>query len=58
MEPMTTPSLTLDTSRQPACLRIAGDWTLAHYASLKRDSERPGTSMCQNIFCRVCTGMS
>ena len=40
MEPMTTPSLTLDTSRQPACLRIAGDWTLAHYASLKRDSER------------------
>ena len=40
MEPMTTPSLTLDTSSQPACLRIAGDWTLAHYASLKRDSER------------------
>ena len=40
MEPMTTPSATLDTSRQPACLRIAGDWTLAHYASLKRDSER------------------
>ncbi|BDM20344.1 ABC transporter permease [Pseudomonas sp. LRP2-20] len=37
---MTTPSATLDTSCQPACLRIAGDWTLAHYASLKRDSER------------------
>ncbi|MFK0312433.1 ABC transporter permease [Pseudomonas sp. NPDC090233] len=40
MEPMTTPSATLDTSSQPACLRIAGDWTLLHYASLKRDSER------------------
>ncbi|HDS1733554.1 MULTISPECIES: MlaE family lipid ABC transporter permease subunit [Pseudomonas] len=40
MEPMTTPSATLDTSSQPACLRITGDWTLAHYASLKRDSER------------------
>ena len=40
MEPMTTPSATLDTSSQPPCLRIAGDWTLAHYASLKRDSER------------------
>ncbi|MFJ2983623.1 MULTISPECIES: ABC transporter permease [unclassified Pseudomonas] len=40
MEPMTTPSATLDTSSQPACLRIAGDWTLAHYASLKRDAER------------------
>ncbi|MEX5363600.1 MlaE family lipid ABC transporter permease subunit [Pseudomonas guariconensis] len=40
MEPMTTPSATLDTSSQPACLRIAGDWTLAHYASLKRESER------------------
>ncbi|MBP2259536.1 phospholipid/cholesterol/gamma-HCH transport system permease protein [Pseudomonas hunanensis] len=37
---MTTPSATLDTSSQPACLRITGDWTLAHYASLKRDSER------------------
>lgn len=37
---MTTPSATLDTSSQPACLRIAGDWTLAHYASLKRESER------------------
>ena len=34
------PSATLDTSSQPACLRIAGDWTLAHYASLKRESER------------------
>lgn len=33
-------SATLDTSCQPACLRIAGDWTLAHYASLRRDSER------------------
>ncbi len=40
MEPMTTPSASLDTSSQPACLRITGDWTLAHYASLKRDSER------------------
>ncbi|MFV3290531.1 ABC transporter permease [Pseudomonas sp. NY11955] len=40
MEPMTTPSATLDTSSQPACLRISGDWTLAHYASLKRESER------------------
>ena len=37
---MTTPSATLDTSRQPACLRIAGDWTLAHYADLRRDSEQ------------------
>ena len=40
MEPMTTPSATLDTSSQPACLRITGDWTLAHYASLKRESEK------------------
>ena len=40
MEPMTTPSATLDTSSQPACLRITGDWTLAHYANLKRESER------------------
>lgn len=40
MEPMTTPSATLDTSSHPACLRIAGDWTLAHYASLKRESDR------------------
>jgi phospholipid/cholesterol/gamma-HCH transport system permease protein len=40
MEPMTTPSATLDTSSQPPCLRISGDWTLAHYAQLKRDSER------------------
>lgn len=40
MEPMTTPSATLDTSSQPACLRITGDWTLAHYAELKRSSER------------------
>ncbi|MDR2316156.1 MAG: ABC transporter permease [Pseudomonas sp.] len=40
MEPMTTPSATLDTSSQPACLRITGDWTLTHYASLKRESER------------------
>ncbi|WP_313454727.1 ABC transporter permease [Pseudomonas sp.] len=40
MEPMTTPSATLDTRCQPACLRIAGDWTLAHYSSLKRDSEQ------------------
>jgi phospholipid/cholesterol/gamma-HCH transport system permease protein len=37
---MTTPSATLDTSSQPACLRITGDWTLTHYASLKRESER------------------
>lgn len=34
------PSATLDTRQQPPCLRIAGDWTLAHYADLKRDSER------------------
>ncbi|UBM25534.1 MlaE family lipid ABC transporter permease subunit [Pseudomonas sp. p1(2021b)] len=40
MEPMTTPSATLDTSSQPACLRIAGDWTLAHYAELKRESDQ------------------
>ncbi|MFJ4383363.1 ABC transporter permease [Pseudomonas sp. NPDC089408] len=40
MEPMTTPSATLDTSSQPVCLRITGDWTLAHYASLKRESEK------------------
>ncbi|MFG0630663.1 ABC transporter permease [Pseudomonas sp. xss_2] len=40
MEPMTTPSATLDTSSQPACLRITGDWTLAHYAELKRTSEQ------------------
>lgn len=37
---MTTPSATLDTSSQPACLRITGDWTLAHYAELKRTSEQ------------------
>ena len=37
---MTTPSATLDTSSQPPRLRIVGDWTLAHYASLKRDSEQ------------------
>jgi len=41
MEPMTTPpSATLDTNQHPACLRIAGDWTLAHYASLKRESDQ------------------
>jgi len=41
MEPMTTPpSATLDTNEHPACLRIAGDWTLAHYASLKRESDQ------------------
>ena len=40
MEPMTTPSATLDTSSQPACLRVTGDWTLAHYAELKRTSEQ------------------
>lgn len=40
MEPMTTPSATLDTSSQPASLRITGDWTLAHYAELKRTSEQ------------------
>ncbi|WP_043198686.1 ABC transporter permease [Pseudomonas putida] len=40
MEPMTTPSATLDASSQPACLRITGDWTLAHYASLRRESEQ------------------
>ncbi|AGN77247.1 MULTISPECIES: MlaE family lipid ABC transporter permease subunit [Pseudomonas] len=40
MEPMTPPSATLDASSQPACLRITGDWTLAHYASLRRESEQ------------------
>ena len=40
MEPMTTPSATLDASSQPARLRITGDWTLAHYASLRRESEQ------------------
>lgn len=40
MEQTTTPNATLDTSSQPACLRITGDWTLAHYAHLKRESER------------------
>ncbi|MCX2688607.1 MULTISPECIES: MlaE family lipid ABC transporter permease subunit [unclassified Pseudomonas] len=40
MEPMTPPSATLDTNQHPACLRITGDWTLAHYASLKRESEQ------------------
>ncbi|MEG1039090.1 MAG: ABC transporter permease [Pseudomonas sp.] len=40
MEPMTTPaSATLDTTSSPARLRIVGDWTLANYASLKRNSE-------------------
>ena len=37
---MTAPSATLDTRQQPTRLRIAGDWTLAHYASLKRECER------------------
>ncbi|ATP47934.1 ABC transporter permease [Pseudomonas putida] len=40
MEPMPPPSATLDTNQHPACLRITGDWTLAHYASLKRESEQ------------------
>jgi len=40
MEPLTPPSATLDASSQPACLRITGDWTLAHYASLRRESEQ------------------
>lgn len=40
MEPMTPPSATLDASSQPPCLRITGDWTLAHYASLRRESEQ------------------
>ncbi|KJK06883.1 ABC transporter permease [Pseudomonas tussilaginis] len=40
MEPMTThASATLDTTSNPACLRIVGDWTLANYASLKRLTE-------------------
>jgi phospholipid/cholesterol/gamma-HCH transport system permease protein len=34
------PSAILDTSSQPPCLRITGDWTLAHYANLKRESEQ------------------
>ncbi|MNM38451.1 ABC transporter permease [Pseudomonas putida] len=50
MEPMTTPSATLDTSCQPACLRITGDWTLAHYASLKRESERLRTQCAANTI--------
>lgn len=29
----------LDTSRSPARLWVGGDWTLAHYAQLKRLSE-------------------
>jgi phospholipid/cholesterol/gamma-HCH transport system permease protein len=36
----TPPSATLDTNQHPACLRITGDWTLAHYASLKRESDQ------------------
>ncbi|UVL67040.1 ABC transporter permease [Pseudomonas sp. B21-031] len=40
MEPMTPPSATLDTNQHPTCLRITGDWTLAHYASLKRESDQ------------------
>ena len=36
MEPMTTPSATLDTSSQPACLRITGDWTVADLSQLGR----------------------
>ncbi|WPE24499.1 hypothetical protein PshuTeo1_01600 [Pseudomonas hunanensis] len=50
MEPMTTPSATLDTSCQPACLRITGDWTLAHYANLKRESERLRTQCAANTI--------
>ncbi|WP_095083410.1 ABC transporter permease [Pseudomonas sp. Irchel s3h17] len=34
-----TGSARLDTSQTPALLRITGDWTLAHYADLKRLSE-------------------
>ncbi len=30
----------LDTSQSPACLRLAGDWTLASYASLKHSIAR------------------
>ncbi|WP_431035909.1 MlaE family lipid ABC transporter permease subunit [Pseudomonas yamanorum] len=30
----------LDTSTQPPLLRITGDWTLAHYANLKKLSEK------------------
>jgi len=40
---MTVPSATLDTTEQPSRLRIVGDWTLAHYASLKRECERLGS---------------
>jgi len=47
---MTTPSATLDTSCQPACLRITGDWTLAHYANLKRESERLRTQCAANTI--------
>jgi phospholipid/cholesterol/gamma-HCH transport system permease protein len=30
----------LDTSHSPAQIRVTGDWTLAHYADLKRLSEK------------------
>ncbi len=36
---VTPASATLDTTRSPACLRIAGDWTLANYTPLKRSTE-------------------
>ena len=43
-EPMTSISspatALLDTSQSPACLRLAGDWTLASYASLKHSIAR------------------
>lgn len=50
MEPMTTPSATLDTRQQPACLRIAGDWTLAHYTQLRRDSARLSAQCAPDTF--------
>ncbi len=34
------PSVTLDTRQHPTRLAITGDWTLEHYARLRRDSER------------------
>jgi phospholipid/cholesterol/gamma-HCH transport system permease protein len=37
--PAVSGSVTLDTSTDPAQLRISGDWTLAHYHELKRQTD-------------------
>lgn len=37
--PAASGSVTLDTSTDPAQLRISGDWTLAHYHELKRQTD-------------------